>query len=88
MQKENINCYTIGKNYWLAWRYSNANDNFTFFTVRAVGATGNINYVYMCYVMKNGDTCSVSNANGFRPIFILDSTTHYTDKNGTKKLIK
>ena len=76
--------HNIGKEYWLASRYVNANSSNSYFYVRFVYAGGSLNYDSLCYVRSNGYTYGDSDSYGLRLVLHLKSGIKVTGGDGSE----
>ena len=72
----------IDEYYWLASRLVTSYSSGSYFYVRSVTTSGNLNNDYLCSVNSFGRTRSFSNANGLRPVFHLKSGIKVTGGTG------
>ena len=72
----------IDEYYWLASRFVSSLSSGSYFYVRSVNASGNLNNDYLCSVNSFGRTRSFSNAYGLRPVFHLKSGIKVTGGTG------
>ena len=91
MKKENINCYDIGKKYWLASRDIYDANYQAVFSIRYSDGSSSSKTQDLCTVFAsthdNIFTLSKSNAYGLRPIFILNPNIYYIQQGENKLLV-
>ncbi len=78
-----LNIHDINNRYWLTSRSVQSLSAHTYFHVRYVDDSGNLNGDELFFVDSNDYTGSDSNTNGLRPIFHLKSGLKVTGGNGT-----
>ena len=77
--------HNIGKHYWLASRYVNANSSTSAFDVRYVGTSDNLYSLILCSVSSDGYALGYSfGARGLRLVFRLKSGIKVTGGDGSE----
>lgn len=72
-------------NSWLASRDVNSNSSFTYFYVRLLLTSGDVNDSSLCCVGSSGYTDAMSLICGFRPIFLLTSDIQISSGSGSSE---
>ena len=68
---ESANIWITGENYWLASRIVSQHSSSCGFHVRYVRTSGILDNIYLCYVVSDGSTGSLSGEYGLRPCISL-----------------
>ena len=70
---------------WLASRVVISVSSDTYFYVRYLNTSGDVNFTYSCGVYPNGYAGCVSPSCGFRPIFLLSSDIQISSGSGSSE---